>query len=117
MAVTGREEGNGNRNQRNSLSTMEHGKVEMGAEIMLRIRSGFGNSVEWLLTGLRLAKHRKGTRRSKMLPKTVRIGAHGLTSFGLEIIKSAEPWKELHRRPALLLAGETEGKAEPSSEK
>ena len=31
VAVTGREEGfNGNRNQPNSLSTMEHGKVEMG---------------------------------------------------------------------------------------
>ena len=37
VAVTGREQGlNGNRNQRNSLSTMEHGKVEIGAEIRRR---------------------------------------------------------------------------------
>ena len=40
VAVTGREEGfNGNRNQPNYLSTMEHGKVEIGAEILLRICS------------------------------------------------------------------------------
>jgi hypothetical protein len=37
VAVTGREEGfNGNRNQQNSLSTMEHGKEEIGAEIRRR---------------------------------------------------------------------------------
>ena len=36
VAVTGREQGNGNWNQRNSLSTMEHGKVEIGAEIRRR---------------------------------------------------------------------------------
>jgi hypothetical protein len=51
VAVTGREGVNGNRNQRNSLSTMEHGKVEIGAEILLRISRRFGNSIEWLLTG------------------------------------------------------------------
>ena len=52
VAVTGREEGfNGNRNQQNSLSTMEHGKVEIGAEILLRIGREFGKSIEWLLTG------------------------------------------------------------------
>jgi hypothetical protein len=35
--VTGREEGvNGNRNQQNSLSMMEPGKVEIGAEIRVR---------------------------------------------------------------------------------
>jgi hypothetical protein len=38
VAVTGREGVNGNRNQRNSLSTME----SVGS---------FGNSIEWLLTG------------------------------------------------------------------
>ena len=52
VAVTGREEGfNGNLNQRNSLSTMEHGKAEIGAEILLRISPEFGKSIEWLLTG------------------------------------------------------------------
>jgi hypothetical protein len=52
VAVTGREEGfNGNQNQQNSLSTMEHGKVEIGAEILLRISREFGKSIEWLLTG------------------------------------------------------------------
>jgi transcriptional regulator with XRE-family HTH domain len=35
----------------NYLSTMEHGKVEIGAEILLRITSEFGKSVEWLLMG------------------------------------------------------------------
>ena len=30
---------------------MEHGKVEIGAEILLRISREFGNSIEWLLTG------------------------------------------------------------------
>jgi XRE family transcriptional regulator, fatty acid utilization regulator len=35
----------------NHLSTMEHGKVEIGAEILLRIGREFGKSVEWLLTG------------------------------------------------------------------
>jgi hypothetical protein len=52
VAVTGREEGfNGNRNQQNSLSTMEPGKVEIGADILLRISREFGKSIEWLLTG------------------------------------------------------------------
>jgi transcriptional regulator with XRE-family HTH domain len=35
----------------NSLSTMERGKLEHGAEILLRISREFGNSIEWLLTG------------------------------------------------------------------
>ena len=35
----------------NYLSTMEHGKVEIGAEILLRISLEFGKSLEWLLTG------------------------------------------------------------------
>jgi transcriptional regulator with XRE-family HTH domain len=35
----------------NYLSTMEHGKVEIGAEILLRISREFAQSVEWLLTG------------------------------------------------------------------
>ena len=35
----------------NYLSTMEHGKVEIGAEILLRISREFGKSLEWLLTG------------------------------------------------------------------
>jgi transcriptional regulator with XRE-family HTH domain len=35
----------------NYLSTMERGKVEIGAEILLRIGQEFAKSVEWLLTG------------------------------------------------------------------
>jgi transcriptional regulator with XRE-family HTH domain len=35
----------------NYLSTMERGKVEIGAEILLRISREFGKSIEWLLTG------------------------------------------------------------------
>ena len=35
----------------NYLSTMEHGKVQIGAEILLRISQEFGKSIEWLLTG------------------------------------------------------------------
>jgi transcriptional regulator with XRE-family HTH domain len=35
----------------NYLSTMERGKVEIGAEILLWISRQFGKSVEWLLTG------------------------------------------------------------------
>jgi transcriptional regulator with XRE-family HTH domain len=33
------------------LSTVEHGKVEVGAAILLRISREFGQSIEWLLTG------------------------------------------------------------------
>ena len=35
----------------NYLSAMERGKVEIGAEILLRISQEFAKSVEWLLTG------------------------------------------------------------------
>jgi transcriptional regulator with XRE-family HTH domain len=35
----------------NYLSTIEHGKVEIGAVILLRICHEFGKSLEWLLTG------------------------------------------------------------------
>lgn len=35
----------------NHLSTMEQGKVEIGAEILLRIGREFNKSLEWLLTG------------------------------------------------------------------
>jgi transcriptional regulator with XRE-family HTH domain len=35
------------------LSTMEHGQVEIGAQILLTISRKFGKSVEWLLTGNR----------------------------------------------------------------
>ncbi len=35
----------------NYLSNMERGKVEIGAEIILRISREFGKSLEWLLTG------------------------------------------------------------------
>jgi transcriptional regulator with XRE-family HTH domain len=35
----------------NHLSMMERGKVEIGAEILLRISREFGKSIEWLLTG------------------------------------------------------------------
>jgi transcriptional regulator with XRE-family HTH domain len=33
------------------LSTVEHGKVEVGAATLLRISQEFGRSIEWLLTG------------------------------------------------------------------
>jgi len=33
------------------LSAIEHGKKEVGAEILLRISREFGRSLEWLLTG------------------------------------------------------------------
>jgi hypothetical protein len=50
--VTGRKKGfNGNRNQQNSHSTMEHDKVEIGAEILVPISREFGKSIEWLPTG------------------------------------------------------------------
>ena len=35
----------------NYLSNMEHGKVEIGAEILLRISRECGRSLEWLLVG------------------------------------------------------------------
>jgi transcriptional regulator with XRE-family HTH domain len=35
----------------NYLSTMERGKVEIGAEILLRIGQEFAKRIEWLLTG------------------------------------------------------------------
>jgi transcriptional regulator with XRE-family HTH domain len=35
----------------NYLSTVEHGKVEVGAGILLRIAREFGTTIEWLLTG------------------------------------------------------------------
>jgi transcriptional regulator with XRE-family HTH domain len=35
----------------NYLSAMEHGKVQIGAEILLQISSEYGRSLEWLLTG------------------------------------------------------------------
>jgi transcriptional regulator with XRE-family HTH domain len=35
----------------NHLSTVERGKVEIGAEILLRIGLEFDKSLEWLLTG------------------------------------------------------------------
>jgi hypothetical protein len=50
-ASPGRKWFNGNRNQPNYLSTMDRGKVEIGAEILLRISPEFGKSIEWLLTG------------------------------------------------------------------
>ena len=33
------------------LSTVEHGQVEVGAEVLLSISRAFGKSLEWLLTG------------------------------------------------------------------
>jgi transcriptional regulator with XRE-family HTH domain len=33
------------------LSNMEHGRVEIGAAILLRISRRSGRSIEWLLTG------------------------------------------------------------------
>ncbi len=35
----------------NYLSLMERGKVEIGAEILLRVGREFVRSIEWLLTG------------------------------------------------------------------
>ena len=40
----------------NHLSTMERGKVEIGAEILLRIGLEFDKSLEWLLMGEDRAK-------------------------------------------------------------
>jgi DNA-binding XRE family transcriptional regulator len=37
--------------RQNYLSVMERGKVEIGAEILLRISREFAKSVEWLLMG------------------------------------------------------------------
>ena len=33
------------------LSTVEHGQVEVGAEVLLSVSREFGKSLEWLLTG------------------------------------------------------------------
>jgi transcriptional regulator with XRE-family HTH domain len=33
------------------LSSMEHGEVEIGAEILLRVSREFARNLEWLLTG------------------------------------------------------------------
>jgi len=33
------------------LSTVEHGQVEVGAEVLLSVSREFGKSIEWLLTG------------------------------------------------------------------
>jgi len=33
------------------VSDMEHGEVEIGGEILLRIAIEFGRTMEWLLTG------------------------------------------------------------------
>ena len=33
------------------LSTVEHGHVEVGAEVLLAISTEFAKSLEWLLTG------------------------------------------------------------------
>lgn len=35
----------------NYLSTMEHGNVQIGSEILLKMSREFGKSMEWLLTG------------------------------------------------------------------
>ena len=35
----------------NYLSAMEHGRFEIGAEILLNISRESGKSIEWLLTG------------------------------------------------------------------
>jgi transcriptional regulator with XRE-family HTH domain len=34
------------------LSVVEHGHVEIGAEVLLAISREFGKSLEWLLTGI-----------------------------------------------------------------
>jgi transcriptional regulator with XRE-family HTH domain len=47
----------------NYLSIMERGRVEIGAEILLRIGLEFGKSLEWLLTGEgRIGKSRRHAR-------------------------------------------------------
>jgi len=33
------------------LSLVEHGRVEIGAQILLSVSEEFGKSIEWLLTG------------------------------------------------------------------
>ena len=47
VSVTGREGFNGNRSQPNYPSTVEHGKVEIGAEVLLRISREFAKNIEW----------------------------------------------------------------------
>ena len=59
LAVTGREQGLTEIGISGTLSsTMEHGKVEIGAEILLRIRREFGKR----LNGCRQAKARQTGR-------------------------------------------------------
>lgn len=36
----------------NYLSSMEHGKVQIGAEILLKVAQEFDKTIEWLLTGI-----------------------------------------------------------------
>ena len=55
----------------NDLSTMDRGKVETGAEILLRIGREFANSVEWLLRG---KARQADLRRLRRLPD--RKGSH-----------------------------------------
>jgi transcriptional regulator with XRE-family HTH domain len=55
----------------NHLSTMERGKVEIGAEILLRIGLVFDKSLEWLLTG----EYRTKDKTSKNLPSKAGLGA------------------------------------------
>ena len=52
-------------NQQNSLSTMEHGRVEIGTEILLCIGREFGKRIDWLLTG----KVRQKQMRRAMLER------------------------------------------------
>jgi len=69
VTITCREGFNGNHNQPNHLSTMEHGQVKIGAEILLRINRDFAKSIEWLLTG----KARSTVGQELPLPMSPRI--------------------------------------------
>jgi transcriptional regulator with XRE-family HTH domain len=78
----------------NYLSTMERGKVEIGAEILLRIGREFVKSVEWLLTGEGQLLYSQGQRHS--WPMTTRdhrqeprAGARFSRVVGLVIVRSA----------------------------
>ena len=85
---------NGNRNQRNSLSTMEHGKVEIGTEILLRISREFGKSIEWAAASLK-ARHQQRSLRgffaaSGRIRDAVQFGDLRISAVGLREKQNVE---------------------------
>ena len=74
----------------NYLSTIEPGKVEIGAEILIRISREFANSIEGRLTDSGSVNMARQTSIGDAY-RNRRIGAHDLTSFWVKIIKFADP--------------------------